>query len=359
LLAAVPLRAKALDHGDIKKSADRAANWLIAQHNLADGTFGKSKAGKEPGVVGLILYGLLEHPRHYTESHGPFITLPIKYLKKCQKESGAIAIDGRDTYNTALAVLGLAATNNTAHRIEVMSAREYLAKCQAKDGGFTYGDGFRGGGDLSNTWFGLFGLNGGKVAPDTLTGALDFIRRCQDNPETNPDMAAKKGEGTGGSYYKPGKSEVGTYKTRDGSEVPTPYGSMTAASLEAYIVCGLKPDAPEVVANLNWFKKHFSAKENPGAGMQGYYYYAFAAARAFTAAKVKEIEMADGKKVNWALALGEQLIALQNKGEEAEGGVPMLGSFANKEARWMEDDPVLATAYALATLDLCYEAAKH
>lgn len=354
-LLLVSPRALASDAATVKRSCDKAGNWLIEQHNLAEGTFGKSKLSKEPGVVGLVLKALCDSPRGYREAHGPFITMPVKYVLKTQKGNGAFAMDGRDTYNTALAIVGLETVENSAYKPQIAIGREYLAKCQGKEGGFTYGDGFRDGGDLSNTWFGLFGLKGGKVSSDTHKAALDFIRRCQDNPETNPELAAKKGDGTGGAYYKPGGSEAGTYKTRSGADMPKPYGSMTAAALEAYLLCGLTADAPEVKAALGWFKKNFSAKENPGAGMQGYFYYAFAASRALHAAGIKELELADGTKVQWASALAEQLLALQDKGA---GESSMAGSFVNKEARWMEDDPVLTTAYALSALNQCYKVLK-
>ena len=32
-----------------------------------------------------------------------------------------------------------------------------------------------------------------------------------------------------------------------------------------------------------------------------------------------------------------------------------IGSFANSEERWMEKDPILATSYALITLNLCHD----
>ncbi|MBI3832350.1 MAG: hypothetical protein HY291_22695 [Planctomycetes bacterium] len=357
----MPAGVKATDAPPVKSACERAGYWLIEQHNLDEGTFGKTRLGKEPGVVGLVLKALGEGPRDYREAHGPFITKPVKYLLAHQKENGAITLDGRDTYNTALALLGLQVQHNTAYRVEIQSAKDYLAKCQAKDGGFTYGEGFRQGGDLSNTLFGLSGIKtgGGKVDKDLFTNALDFIRRCQDNPETNPEMAAKQGPGTGGAYYQPNKSEAGTVQIKRGEgqalDLPKPYGSMTAAAIECYLLCGLKADAPEVQAALKWFKKNFSAKENPGAGMQGYYYYAFAVSRALSSAGIKEIDMGEGQKVNWASALADQLLSVQNRGTPEEGGRAMRGSFVNKEPRWMEDDPVLCTAYALATLNICYE----
>ena len=47
-----------------------------------------------------------------------------------------------------------------------------------------------------------------------------------------------------------------------------------------------------------------------------------------------------GAPVNWAAALTQRLTALQRDD----------GSFVNAEARWMEDNPVLVTAYAVTAL---------
>jgi len=348
-----PACAGEVTAGDVKRACDRAANWLIEQHNLGAGTFGKGKLAQSPGVVALVIKALAGSPRQYREPHGPFMTQPVKYLLSTQQDSGAFMQAGHDTYNTALAVLALQALQNKNHDTPIDQGRLYLAKCQTKDGGFTYGDGFRHGGDLSNTWFGLSGLRtaGGKREDALNAKAVVFIRRCQDNLETNPDIEARQGENSGGAYYKPGASEVGTLKTRTGAEVPKPYGSMTAAALDAYLHAGLKADAPEVKAALRWFSVHFSAKENPGAGATGYFYYTWAVSRALAAAGVKEIDLAaaEGKpasKVNWAKALAEQLLEIQDKA---------TGSFVNKDSRWGEDDAVLCTAYTLQSLSQCYQ----
>lgn len=332
----------------VKRACDRAGNWLIDQHNLADGTFGKSKSAKMPGVVAMVVQALCDHPRGYRETDGPYITRPVKYLLSCQQDNGAIVVKefGRDTYHTALAVLALKSLENKAHKDALARAKAYLLKCQAKDGGFTYGESFRHGGDLSNTWFALVGLRaaGGKMDPGVQKSSLEFIRRCQDHAETNPEFSLHKGESSGGFYYKPGESEAGTIKTRDGNTAPKPYGSMSAAGAESLLLCGLQPTASEVQAALRWFSQNFTLKENPGVGMQGYYYFVWAFARVMHEIGAKEILLADGKKVKWAEELATQLLALQDK----------EGFFVNREPRWMEDDPVLCTAYALEALNLCW-----
>ena len=61
-----------------------------------------------------------------------------------------------------------------------------------------------------------------------------------------------------------------------------------------------------------------------------------------------DLELADGRKVNWAKDLAAQMISLQRDD----------GSFVNTADRWWESDPVLTTAYALDALNLCLETLK-
>ncbi|MBE7465162.1 MAG: terpene cyclase/mutase family protein [Planctomycetes bacterium] len=335
----------------VKSAADGGANWLIEQFDLKTGIFGASEVNKLPGIQGLAIRVLSEHHRKYSEPLGPFMTEPVKYILKQQQEDGSIRIEGQgfDTYNTALALHGLAALKNPKYTDAISKARAYLLTAQSKDGGFTYGYGFRQGGDLSNTWCALSSLKAaGEKDAKVFEAALNFIRRVQDNIETNPDAEAKAGPNSGGAYYKPGQSEAGTVKNRDGVEFPKPYGSMTAAALDGYLQSGLKADAPEVQAALRWLTANFSATENPGAGMNGYYYYVHALARAFEAAQVTEISLGDGGKVHWADALATQLLARQKR----------EGFWVNETTKWMESDPVLCTAYALGALNICYKQLK-
>ena len=50
---------------------------------------------------------------------------------------------------------------------------------------------------------------------------------------------------------------------------------------------------------------------------------------------------------DWARELADKLVALQKDD----------GSWANPNGRWMEDDPALATAYALEALSIAIEEA--
>jgi squalene-hopene/tetraprenyl-beta-curcumene cyclase len=176
-----------------------------------------------------------------------------------------------------------------------------------------------------------------------------FLKRSQDNDETNDVAEMKGGDNTGGFVYLPGDSEVGTITARSGKKLPKPYGSMTYQAVKGLIYARVSMDDAALQAAFKWIKNNYAVDKNPGAvGTQGYYYYVNAFAKAFTASGLKDLTLADGTKVNWASDLAGYLITQQKPD----------GSFANSDKRWMEDDAVLSTSYALDALNLCLAALK-
>ena len=336
----------------VKELNDKAANWVVDRFDMKEGTFGNSKTAKMPGVVGLNILALQEMNRHYRIADGPFISEPMKYLAKAQDEDGSFGGKefGNGSYNTSLALTAMAKTESALYEKNVEKARKYLEKCQAKDGGFSYGPKDPQGGDLSNTWFALraLKLSGEKPDSERFKKAGEFVRKCQDNPETNPELNAVRSTNSGGAYYKPGVSEAGTLTARDGHSIPKPYGAMTAAAIESLAMCGLDAKSPEIAAALKWISTNYTVKDSAGLGQEGYYYYTMALARALSAAGVKEITLPDGRKVLWAMELATQLLSLQKPD----------GSFVNTEPRWLENDPLIATSYAIISLAICREELK-
>ncbi|MEO6708163.1 MAG: hypothetical protein ABI054_00080, partial [Planctomycetota bacterium] len=87
----------------------------------------------------------------------------------------------------------------------------------------------------------------------------------------------------------------------------------------------------------------FVISEDPSAAYQGLYYYFCTMARALDVMGEDAIVDKGGKSHAWRSELCGRLIAMQNKTD---------GSWINKNSpRWYEGNPVVATAYALLTLD--------
>lgn len=345
------------------ESAKKAVKYLLDQAN-DDGTFGKSPSPlkKMPGIVGLVVYGVANSPDKPKADKTPALAKAAEYLVSVQQPDGAIALPqfGVENYTTSVAIIALKALHDPKYDEALKKALDYTLSCQLDErkgydvkehdaayGAFGYGGGRKG--DLSNTSFSLDALKAMGVKEDSpaFKNALIFIKRCQDNKETNDSKLMVEGDDTGGLVYRPGNSEFGMVKSRGGNDVPKPYGNMTYAGIKSLIYCGVKADSPELKAAWKWIKNNYTVKEMPGgSGTQGYYYYVVAMSKAFAAAGVKDLDLPDGKKANWANDLSSHLISLQSAD----------GSFANKDGRWMEDDAVLATAYALQALNLCIEA---
>src|SRR5688572_29668105 len=163
----------------------------------------------------------------------------------------------------------------------------------------------------------------------------------------------------GGFIYSPGKdgsgeSSAGEYASPDGKRMLRSYGSMTYAGLKSMIYAGLSKDDPRVKAAWDWISKNWSVDENPGMrfsspdhAQYGLFYYYMTLARALNVYDQPTIVDPRGNKHDWRVELIEKLASLQAAD----------GSFTG-DKRWMEDNPVLATAYATLALQEAMEDLK-
>ena len=206
------------------------------------------------------------------------------------------------------------------------------------------------------TLFGILGARSAKIpAGDPLyKETLVFIQRCQNFAET-PETADAAFD-DGGFFCRPddpilNKAGIAG-KDRSGRLRYHSYGSMTADGLRALLRCGLPPDHPRVVAARRWLETHFEAKRHPGTFnadretlREGHFYYwTWAVAHAFLALNAREIETKAGK-VRWAEALAQEMLRRQRPD----------GSWKNRFNPANEDDPIVCTSWAAATLAMCRE----
>lgn len=139
--------------------------------------------------------------------------------------------------------------------------------------------------------------------------------------------------------------EVNLAKSWQGVSRLRAYGSMSYAGFKSLIYAKLPHDDPRVAACYDWVRRNYTLTENPGVGTDGQYYFYLTFARALDAWAEPMIEVIkpDGSKEtrDWAMDLIDQLASLQNAD----------GSFKPVDDRWMENNPVLITAYALLALE--------
>ncbi|MBL8745791.1 MAG: hypothetical protein JNK58_05465 [Phycisphaerae bacterium] len=167
------------------------------------------------------------------------------------------------------------------------------------------------------------------------------------------DMPYARGSRQGGFIYSTaedkesageGQSQAGMIEETldDGTRVSRlrAYGSMTYAGFKALIYANLARDDQRVRLAYEWIRRNYSVEENPGAGNDGLYYYFLMMSRALDAWGSPTIEVADGGVRDWQNDLVDRLAGLQTED----------GSFRVVDDRWMENNPILITAYALLAL---------
>src|SRR5205823_3339072 len=130
------------------------------------------------------------------------------------------------------------------------------------------------------------------------------------------------------------------------------YGSATCDGLRALIRCGLQRDDPRMLAAFGWLRRNFTVVENPGTFARDretlrnsyFYYYCWSLAHAMQALGVREIETPAGL-VSWPRVLSKELLRRQQR----------EGSWVNEYSDAKEDDPLVATPFAIAALIICRE----
>ena len=335
---------------DLAKSRQKAINFL----KTSQAEEGHWTSPESPGISGLITYSLLVSGVPATD---PSLVKALKHLSSYIQPDGGVYVpkSHHSNYETAICLLAFSAANKDGKYTEtIKKADAFLRKLQwdesettdksdPKFGGAGYGrTGDRP--DLSNTVFFLDALQaaGAKKDDPAVQKALVFLSRCQ-NLETEHNTTAHASKvNDGGFYYTPaagGNSQAGN--TANGGL--RSYGSMTYAGLKSMIYAGLTPEDQRVKAAIDWITKFYSIEENPGLGQQGVFYYYQMFAKALTTMDLDTVKDADGKAHDWRKELAEHLFKTQQEN----------GAWLNKNDRWYEGNPDLATAYVLIALQYC------
>jgi Prenyltransferase and squalene oxidase repeat len=379
---------------DLRAMLDKAIAYLKTQQDQKSGGWCVNPQGPTfPAMSGLVLTGVLMDPT--SKEADPAVQQGVKFILANQQPDGGIYDKVLPSYNTSICLSALSKVKPTKDTSEaIKKAQDFLRSIQYGEGavetvgagdaakkvdkshpfygGFGYGRSGRP--DLSNTEMVLEGLHDSGVPADdpAFQRALVFLQRVQmvevkDGMKIN-DMPYAKGTTNGGFIYATSKNKdmVGSGDTEvhegegkieetlsDGtvaSRLRT-YGSMSYSGFKSYAYAGLKKDDPRIRAALEWIGKNYTLTENPGIGPDGLYYYYLVFGRAMRAYGEPTIRVIakDGSTTerNWAKDLVAQLSTLQNED----------GSFrASKQgARWMEDNPVLITAYSVIALESARE----
>jgi squalene-hopene/tetraprenyl-beta-curcumene cyclase len=334
---------------------ERGLKWL-QQHQNADGSW---SLGDYPALTALPVWAYMGDPQASAGPMPDYIQKGYDFIAASAQPDGGIYKKGLANYNTAICLLALVMARDPKYDGLIRTAHDFEVGQQASglpdpslDGGIGYGPNGTGRGhpDLSNTVIALEAIRSSEAIADKerpggpkldWDAAIQFIQRCQNLPSVNKaSYVSKDPDDLGGFMYYPGDSNAG----ETGKGGARSYGSMSYAGLLSYIYADLTRNDPRVTAAVGWLKNHYSVDENPGMGIDGLFYYYQVMAKALTAYGTPELPLTGGRKADWAKELTLKLINLQQED----------GSWANESGRWMEKDPVLATAYSVLTLEMAY-----
>ena len=337
-----------------RASLERGLNFLAAQQQ----TNGVWSNAQFPALSALPLWAMSLAAR---AQDAGVIDRAADYVAGCAQPDGGIyvSVPGRrggslGTYNTAICMTALHALGRPGYVRLIQQARGYVAETQLLGddeyrGGFGYekssGQPYA---DLNNTAWALSAMRvtqdveesrpAGEARVDVdWNAALAFVGKMQ--LDTNTANA----EDAGGFMYKPADpNKAGVATNAAGRPYLRSFGSITYSGLLSLIYAQVARDDPRVVSAVDYARRHWTVDENPGMGRQGLYYYYTIMARSLATTGLAELPARDGgQTVRWRDELLEKLLSLQQDD----------GSWANANNRFWENDPVLATSYALLALE--------
>lgn len=336
----------------------RGLTWL-AKHQKADGSW--SMPGL-PALTALPLwaFAISDHP-----DRTRVVSNAVQFILKSVQPDGSIyqKSDGPGgglvNYNTALCMTALHMTGDPALVPVVQKARRFMASAQHLEGDDIYKGGFgydKAGGrqyaDLSDSVIAYEAMRltqgvedlrpaGEKRVDINWAAATQYLGRVQNTESSGAENA-------GGFAYRPDESKAGTTTNAAGIVVLRSYGSMTYAGLLSLIYADVSRNDPRVRAAFDWAANHWSLDENPGMGPQGlYYFYNIMAKSLATVGRETVPAKGADKPLAWRSAMLAKLISLQKVEKDGSGE----GYWLNANNRWLENDPVLVTAYTLIAMD--------
>ncbi len=326
----------------------KAAAWLWSRQESDGGwhshTYGLLRSGQ--ALTPFVLDALLQVPQDLYPLPEEKLDRAIAFIRSHTQPGGALGMADPDiadypNYATALAVSALCRARRPGWQDQIAPMVSYLRSQQ-----FTEQNGWRpqdpaygawgmggerrtppgtGHVDLSMTRYVLDALHSAGVPADdpAFSHAAVFVERCQNR------------DADGGFFFT--TTEFDTNKAgADGGRYRS-YGTTTADGILALLATGHPLSDPRLTAAQQWLATHHRDMAVPGFTGEAYqrwprglmFYYSATAARAFAALKADP-----------GPALAEGLRRAQHPD----------GSWVNPESLVKEDDPLIATPFAIKAL---------
>jgi len=326
----------------------RAADYLWSQQADDGGwhshTYGLLRSGQ--ALTPFVLEALLEIPQQAQAAPQSKADRALAFIRSKTQPNGALGmadpgIPDYPNYATALAVSAICRARRPGWEMQVKPMVAYLRAQQ-----FTEQNGWH----PADPVYGAWGMGGGQRTPPD-TGHVDLsmtryvIEALRDAGVPASDRIFEQArmflercqnfDSDGGFFFS--TTEFDTNKAGNDGKRFRSYGTTTADGILALLAAGLPRDDPHVSAAERWLTAHHRDVEVPGFTGAAYqrwprglsFYYSSAAAQAFRSLGINAGPgIADGLK----------------KTQRPDG------SWANPENLVKEDDPLIATGFAVRAL---------
>ena len=338
-----------------RQPALAAASKYLWSQQADDGgwhshTYGLLRSGQS--LTPFVLDALLQVPEDVYPHPSKKIERAIAFIWNHTRSDGAVGMMDPDVpdypnYSTALSVSALSRARPTGWANQVRPMVDYLRKQQ-----FTEQNGWR----RDHPAYGAWGMGGTRRTPPD-TGHVDlsmtryvlealraagvptsdpaieharvFVERCQNFDGQRPN------DGDGGFFFSTTESDTNKAGT-DGTRLRS-YGTTTADGVLALLAIGISPGDQRIVSSQRWMTTHHRDMNVPGFVGEAYdrwprglaFYYSGVSAQAFRALEVNA---------------GGTVIEALRQTQRSDG------SWANPENLVKEDDPLIATPFAIHAL---------
>lgn len=287
-------RGQAIDAAQVERGIEQAVRFLLGGQQ-ADGGWPEYNPQYPRGVSSLVTLALLTagmDPEHAS------MTRAMRYVDAQELER---------TYTVSLQTMCYCAANPNRYAAQIRRNTLWLMKAQTPTGAWSYGQGFGGGGDPSNSQFALLALHEAQRS-----GVVDL-----------PEAQWKQVFQRAADYWIGKQNRDGSFSYDDGKQ---PSGSMTCAGIASLVIlgehltalqsratdvlqcCTADDEAPDRVGHgLQWLARNFDIQTNPG--MNSYHlYYLYA---------LERVGRLTGRRLignhDWYREGAHHLIRLQNK----------------------------------------------
>lgn len=327
---------------------EKAATYLWSRQEADGGwhshTYGLLRSGQ--ALTPFVLDALLQIPGEVLPLPLAKVDLAMAFLRAQTRESGALGmadpgIPDYPNYATALAVSSFRRARRPGWKPVIAPMAAYLRGQQfTEQNGWrpqdpAYGAWGTGGDrrtppdtghvDLSMTRYVLDALRaaGASDSDPALVAARVFIQRCQNR------------DADGGFFFT--TTEIDTNKAGQDGDRFRSYGTATADGILALLAAGHPRTDAHVIAAQRWLMDHHRDMDVPGFTGEAYqrwprglaYYYSACSAQAFRALQVNA---------------GDGVVRGLHRTQRDDG------SWVNPENLVKEDDPLIATPFAIRAL---------